>query len=391
MLQTYNAPSVVAERGASMQVILPPPGKSSPADMFATVVGFIRRQFLVVISVLPLTLGLAAAYLYTTPRLYSAQASILINTGKVQVFKQSILGDDPVNMAMVDSLTEVLKSDSFALSIINKLRLDQDPEFVGSPGFITQAANRILHPFAGNKPKSDTDFINSALRVFEHRLTIARLGMTYVIEVGFQSTNPERAAQIANAVATAFILDQVDAKYQAIARTTAWLRDRMDELRPQVVAAEYAIMIQKTQNNIVDSGGHLINEQQISELNTALVKARADTVEARARLDQVSQIQIARISIQRPQSWQPSAETVQHGEIISRFRQQYLEARATRGHLLTNRLGPNHLAVVNLRKPDARNSSQHCRIRSSGSQTCRQEVSYEYSQSARSIPSNEES
>ena len=109
--------------------------------MFATAVGFIRRQFLVVISVLPLTLGLAAAYLYMTPRLYSAQASVLINTGKVQVFKQSILGDDPVNMAMVDSLTEVLKSGTFALSIINKLRLDQDPEFVGPAGFIGHAAN----------------------------------------------------------------------------------------------------------------------------------------------------------------------------------------------------------------------------------------------------------
>ena len=38
------------------------------------------------------------------------------------------------------------------------------------------------------------------------------------------------------------------------------------------------------------AGGHLINEQQLSELNTALVKARADTAEAKARLDRVSQI-----------------------------------------------------------------------------------------------------
>ena len=67
------------------------PSDFSPADLLATVIGFIRRQFLVVLAVVPLAIGVAAAYLYTTPPLYSAQARILIDTGKIQVFKQSIL------------------------------------------------------------------------------------------------------------------------------------------------------------------------------------------------------------------------------------------------------------------------------------------------------------
>ena len=98
---------------------------------------------------MPLAVGLAAAYLYITPPLYSAQAKILIDTGKVQVFKQSILGDDPVNLAMVDSLTEVLKSDTFALSIVNKLHLDQDPEFVGPAGFIGECNQSDIIPSHG--------------------------------------------------------------------------------------------------------------------------------------------------------------------------------------------------------------------------------------------------
>ena len=96
--------------------------------------------------------------------------------------------------------------------------------------------------------------------------------------------------KIANAVADAFIVDQMEAKYQTIGKATAWLQDRLNELRAQASAAERAVVEYKTKNNIVDTGGHLINEQQLTELNTALVKARADTAEAKARLDRVSQI-----------------------------------------------------------------------------------------------------
>ena len=171
--------------------------------------------------------------------------------------------------------------------------------------------------------------------------------MTYVIEIEFQSTDPDRAAEIANAVADQFIRDQMDAKYQTIGKATDWLQDRLNQLRAQASAAEYAVVEYKTKHNIVDTGGHLMNEQQLSELNTALVKARADTVEAKARLDQVSQI----IS---SEDLDPSAVQVAtvadalKSEIISKLRQQYLDL-AQREALLTNRIGRDHLAVVNIR------------------------------------------
>ena len=171
--------------------------------------------------------------------------------------------------------------------------------------------------------------------------------MTYIIEVEFQSIDPDRAAQIANAVADTFIHDQIDAKYQTIGKATAWLQDRVNELRAQALAAEHAVVEYKTKNNIVDSGGHLINEQQLSELNTALVKARADTDEAKARFDRVSQIL-------NSEDLDPTATEVAtvtdalHNDIISKLRQQYLEL-AQREALLSNRIGHDHLAVVNIR------------------------------------------
>ena len=121
MLQIYKSPSVQAGGGRARPMTFCIRRKiladlvTSLADLFAKVIGFIRRQFLVILSVVPLTVGLAAVYIFTTPPLYSAKAKIMIDTGKVQVFKQAILGDDPVNSVMVDSQIEILRSDNFAL------------------------------------------------------------------------------------------------------------------------------------------------------------------------------------------------------------------------------------------------------------------------------------
>jgi polysaccharide biosynthesis transport protein len=345
MLQ-YRAPVVqLDENGPTSDV--PFPAEPSFAETLSRVFGFVRRQYLIIFSLAPFTLGIAFAYLYVTPRLYNAEARLLIDTGKVQVLNQQVFGEGPVSLAVLDSQIEILKSDNFLLPIVRNLHLAQDPEFISPQGLLGRARKRLLDAFRSPSFQSEALLEQRALASFLGRLNVSRLGFTYVIEVDFQSRSPDRAAQIANEVADAFVRDQIDSKYQTIGRATAWLQDRLTELRAQASAAEHAVVEYKTRHNIVDTGGHLINEQQLSEINTALVKARADTAEARARLDRVSQIV-------KGNDLDPSGAEVAtvadalHNEIIVKLRQQYLEL-VQRQSILTNRLGGNHLAVVNIR------------------------------------------
>ena len=110
MLQSYKSPTVQMDEGGPVND-LAPSSQSSPAELLAQGLGFVRRQFLIILSVVPLTVGLAIAYLYSTPPMYTAKASLLIDTGRVQVFKQSVLGDGPVSSWVVDSQIEVLRSE----------------------------------------------------------------------------------------------------------------------------------------------------------------------------------------------------------------------------------------------------------------------------------------
>jgi succinoglycan biosynthesis transport protein ExoP len=139
----------------------------------------------------------------------------------------------------------------------------------------------------------------------------------------------------------------LEAKFQTTRRASVWLQDRLKELREQSTNAEHAVNDFKQTNNIVDSGGRLLNEQQLAELNSALVQAQAQTAEAKARLDRVSQI----LQSKDPDPVNGAAGTVTdtlHNEVITKLRQEYLDL-AAKAEDWTKRYGANHLAVVNLR------------------------------------------
>ena len=158
---------------------------------------------------------------------------MMLDTQKVQVLRQSILGDDPLNSVMMDSQIEILKSENFALSIVKNLDLTKYPEFVDSEGGLIGVVRNVISTLVISdkdisnkiKPESEIDLTGRAAQVFEDRLTVAPRGHDVrYIEIGFKSIDPDRAAQIANAVADGFIVDQLEARYQTIRRATAGCR-----------------------------------------------------------------------------------------------------------------------------------------------------------------------
>ena len=172
--------------------------------------------------------------------------------------------------------------------------------------------------------------------------------MTYVIEIGFKSIDPDRAAEIANAVADGFIVDQLEARYQTIRTATTWMQDRLNELRSQVSAADRAVIDYKAANNIVDTkAGGPISDQDLTALNADLIKVRADAVEAKARLDRLTQI-LDSANLNPADAKIGAVTDSLHNEIINKLRTQYLDL-AQREAVFSARYGHDHLAVVNIR------------------------------------------
>lgn len=343
MLQSNNVQSAIDRERAGPEII-------SGADVLQGFVGLVRRRFFVIFFVALLTISLGLIYCITVRSSFTAQAQLLIDARKLQVFQQqSILGDIPVDTAQVESQVEILRSENIASAVIKNLHLTEDPEFVGSgSGLLGALFSGIFNQFGSDQVPSEFELSRRAIDTFQNRLSIKRIGLAYVIQISFQSYNPERAAQIANAVADAYIVDQLEAKYQATRRASAWLQDRIKELRDQVSTAERAVVDYRTQNDIVSTGGpdkRLLGEQQVAELSSQLVIARASTAEARARLDRISSV----LKSDAPSAsfGETVADTLKN-DVVSKLRTQYLDL-ANREADWRTKYGRDHLAVVNLR------------------------------------------
>jgi polysaccharide biosynthesis transport protein len=307
--------------------------------------GFSRRQYLVVIFCALLAILLGLIYLQHTPPRYTAHAAMIIDTRKGQVFQtQSILPDAPIDLAGVESQVQIVKSENVAASVIKGLHLTEVPEFVGGAA---GPIDRLLAYLRSSPPppRSEFELMRQAINTFERNLDAVRVGMSYVLDISYTANDPDRAAHIANAVADAYIVDQLDAKFQANRRASNWLQDRVGGLRDQAAAAEKAVVTFKRENNIVAAGGKLMNEQQVSDLNTQLVLARARTSETEARLNRIQSIIRADAS---GATFDATVSDALSNPIITKYRQQYLDL-VNREADWSRRYGRNHLAVVNLR------------------------------------------
>jgi exopolysaccharide transport family protein len=227
--------------------------------------------------------------LQTTPR-YTATANVEIDTRKHEVANiQEVVSGLPAESSAVDTEVEILKSRSLAERVVSAFNLDRDPEFnvklrAGNP--LTAALDALG---IGDRAQGQTD---DAQRAKAHeavvdavlkRLYVNRLGLTYVIDVGFQSQSPEKAAIIANGFADKYLSEQLQAKYDATQQATQWLNDRIAELQPEVAAAEGAVQRYKAEHGLLASVGSTLTEQEISSLNDQLAQARADMAEKDAR------------------------------------------------------------------------------------------------------------
>ena len=72
-----------------------------------------------------------------------------------------------------------------------------------------------------------------------------------VINVSFASEDPNKAANIANAVADTYIATTLEAKFKSTKTVSQWLQDRLKELKEQAIEADRALQDYKIANNLV--------------------------------------------------------------------------------------------------------------------------------------------
>ena len=101
--------------------------------------------------------------------------------------------------------------------------------------------------------KSNSELLKRAAKRFSDRLDVGRVGLSDVIEINFRSLSPTRAADVANAVATTYVADQLEAKSAEASQAALWLQKRVQELDEEASRAERAVVDFKARRSQLDN------------------------------------------------------------------------------------------------------------------------------------------
>ena len=316
-------------------------------DMGALARALWRKAWLFIL----LAAAAAGATYYALGRvepLYTADTSILIEE-RESPFTRS--RDPQVNSASdfdesaIQSHVEVLRSREIADAVIDDLNLTRRPDF--DPATRPSLVSSLKVMLGLQSTPTEASIRQRVMDSYFERLTVYPVQKSRVIAVEFSAPKPELAAEVANAIARAFVDLQQDAKRESAVAATAWLEQEIERLRENVAEAEQAVSNYRAGNELFDVnrpgvGGTSANlsTQQLSELNAELARARAARAEAEARA------QLIQSQLGAGGSLETSQEVID-SQLIQRLRERQVALRAEIAELSTTYL-PGHPRIRSL-------------------------------------------
>lgn len=333
--------STVAEKGghspdSSKIRSLPVENRQRPVpepdnDTQAAITKYVRVGLRYKWSILALALiglvvgGLKAA---TAVPVYQAQATVAIGPD----YSSAVPGENlnlyfAASWRFYETQYEMIQSRAVAERVVDKLglvnRKDVNKPVEERPDLIALAKHALgLGPAA--KPKeTNTELaleMQSPAQLAHRREALANMirsgvsvsgnDQSQIARVKFDSPNPQFAAEVANAVVDAYIELGLEARLDRTKRTTAWLTERLGDLRKKVAESEDKLQEYQKKSGLVDSQSmEQISSDKLKFLNDEVIRtqkavaelserygpkhprmitANAELASARARLEEAS-------------------------------------------------------------------------------------------------------
>jgi succinoglycan biosynthesis transport protein ExoP len=261
--------------------------------------GMRRARIVGLCALIGLALGIA--YLVFTPAQYTASTRILLDEGLTRFAEDERTPASARAQAesMILSEVEILKSTRLARAVAIAEKLHEDEDFLNPPRlpipWLKSQVKAVLGMFASSPP-ADADGsveearIGKAAALLQNAISAERVGRSSVIEVLFTAYDRALAGSITRAYARAYLADQLEANFDATQQATVWLQGRLAELHDSSQAAAREVERFRAEHGLTSARGELMSEQQLSDLNSQLILAQAETANALARYNQYKSI-----------------------------------------------------------------------------------------------------
>ncbi len=167
----------------------------------------------------------------------------------------------------IETQSKILTSETLALQTIRNNGLALRPDSPAS-GFLSEAvasgnlANQVRPP---------------ELAAFLSSLSVKRVPNSRLLDVSFESTNPQLAASTVNAHIATYVEQNYRSKYESTSQASDWLADQLKDFKIKVQKSEDARIAYERQNQIwtLDDKQNMTT-QRLSDINKQFTDAQAE-------------------------------------------------------------------------------------------------------------------
>jgi polysaccharide biosynthesis transport protein len=217
---------------------------------------------------------------------YEARALIEIQKENPDVpTLQELFQIEGVSDAYIETQNRILKSENLARRVITQLGLEKLPEFTRRNGSWQIArekpAPEPMQAGFGMSMAADKVVPEEVLKNFEERLTVEPVKRSRLIEVTFESNDPNTAAQVVNTLTSAYIDANLEARWQAAQKASDWLSQQLLGMKAKLEKSEDELQRYGRGNGLLfletEKGtSENIVVQRLRELQQELTKTQAD-------------------------------------------------------------------------------------------------------------------
>ncbi|MGA9471845.1 MAG: polysaccharide biosynthesis tyrosine autokinase [Terriglobales bacterium] len=237
----------------------------------------IKRKWLVTGVVAGIFAVVAIASLRQTP-VYEAVGQIVVNKADSNLitFKDSMPVVDYYDQSDLDTEVRILQSDLLALQVVRQLNLDKRPEFGGHPE--QKQPNLVADPM-----QNDSSRTSALLGAFRGNLHVTLIPNTRIIEIHYNSTDPQLAANSVNTLAATYVEQNFKTKFESTMQASDWLSKQLVDLQMKVETSQEKLVRYQKEHEIlgIDEKQNITTEK-LDELNKEMTTAESDRMQKEA-------------------------------------------------------------------------------------------------------------
>jgi exopolysaccharide transport family protein len=321
---------------------------AAPPAAGITVIGLVtilRRRLAVIGAIAFVVVALTLIFIMAVRPSYTATATVLIEPHRSEVINlndsAATVRNTAADEAAIESQVLLIQSVEVLRQVVRNLKLTADPDFSPHPGLLDPLKRLFSAAHRSDGANAQDVAVLNSVDILQKRLKVSRQQNSYLVDINVSSHDPQTAARVANAVAAAYLAELIKGKADSVKVAAGWMDQQLALLKARVHDADKAVEDYRAQHQLTMTQGVTVNDQQIADLNTQLIQARAEAAQAKAKYDQVAQIAKSRAD---PGSLPEALAS----DTIARLRGQYADLAKNVADLETH-YGPRHPLLVSAR------------------------------------------